>query len=90
MLAYPVSSGSFPEISCLALRGCRHARSHIGAISRAWEADLPTSRSLRNLPSALVFLNVTNKQGGVANDLIDDGNETIDITANIAAIHVGR
>ena len=48
------------------------------------------SRSLRNPPSALVVLNVTNKQGGIANELVNDSNETIDITANIAAIYIGR
>jgi hypothetical protein len=56
----------------------------------SWEVNLPTSRSLRNPPSALVVLNVTNKQGGIANELMDDGNETIDITANIAAIYIGH
>jgi hypothetical protein len=90
MLAYPASSGAFPEISCFARRGCRHAHSHVGIISRAWEVDLPTSRSPPNPPSALVVLNVTNKQGGIANELIDDGNETIDSTANVGAIYVGR
>ncbi|KAH8621151.1 hypothetical protein IG631_24205 [Alternaria alternata] len=90
MLAYPASSGSFPKISCFALRGCRHARSHIGAISRAWEVDLPTSRSLHNQPSASVVPKVTDRQGGIAIELIDDGNPTIDITANIAANYIGR
>jgi hypothetical protein len=90
MLAYPASSGLFWEISCFALRGCRHARFYIRAISRAWEVNLPTSRSPHNPPSASVVLNVTNKQGGIANELINDGNETIDSTANVGAIYVGR
>jgi len=90
MLAYPSSSGSFPEISCFARRGCRHAHSHVGIISRAWEVDLPTSRSPHNLPSACVVLEVTDRQGGIANKLINDGNETIDSTANVEAIYVGR
>jgi hypothetical protein len=90
MLAYPSSSGSFPEISYIALRGCRHAHSYVGIISRAWEVDLLTSRSPFNPPSASVVLKVTNKQGGIANELIDDGNETINSTANITAIYVGR
>ena len=51
-LARPASLGSLPEISCFALRGCRHARSHIEAISRVWEVDLPTSRSPHDPPSA--------------------------------------
>ena len=89
MLAYPASSGSFPEISCFALRGCRHARSYIGAILRAWEVDCPTSRSLYHPLSALVVPKVTNKQGGIANELINDGNKTIDSTANVEAIYVG-
>jgi hypothetical protein len=89
MLAYPASSGSFPKISCFALRGCRHARSYIRTISRVSEVSLPTSHSLRNTPSALVVLNVTNKQGVIANELINDGNETIDSTANVGAIYVG-
>jgi hypothetical protein len=89
MLAYPASSGSFPKISCFAQRGCRHARCHIGAISRAWEANLPTSRFLYNPPSALVVPKVTNKQGVIANNLIDDSDETIDITANVATIYAG-
>ena len=90
MLAYPASSASFPEISCFALRGCRHARSHIRAILRAWEVDLSTLRSLRNPPSALVVPKVTNRQGGVAVELINDGNETIDSAAIVGAIYVGR
>ena len=90
MLARSASPGLFPEIFCFALRGCRHAHSHVGIILRAWGVNLPTSRCLRNPPSALVVLNVTNKQGGIANELINDGNETIDITANIAAIYIGR
>jgi hypothetical protein len=90
ILAYSASSGSFREISCFAQRGCRYARSHIGAISRAWEVDLPTSRFLHNPPSALVVPKVTDRQGGIANELIDDGNETINIAAYIAAIYVGR
>ena len=90
MLAYPASSGWFLEISCFAPRGCRHAPPHIGAILRAWETDLPTSRSPHDLPSAQVVLNVTDRPGGIANELVNDGNETIDITANIAAIYVGR
>jgi hypothetical protein len=89
MLAYPASSGSFPEISCFALRGCRHACSHIGAISREWKVDLPTSRCLYNPPSASVVIKVTNKQGVMANNLINDSNETIDITANVATIYAG-
>jgi hypothetical protein len=90
ILAYPASSGAFPKISCFAQRGCRHARFHIGAISRAWEVDLPTSRFLQNPPSALVIPKVTDRQGGIANELIDDGNETIDIAAYIAVIYIGR
>ena len=90
ILAYTASSGSFRKISCFAQRGCRYARSHIGAISRAWEVDLPTSRFLHNPPSALVVPKVTDRQGGIANELVNDGNETIDITANVEAICVGR
>ena len=54
------------------------------------QSSYSTSRSLRNLSSALVVLNVNNKQGGIANELINDGNETIDSTANIAAIYIRR
>jgi hypothetical protein len=37
-----------------------------------------------------MVLKVGHGQGGVVDELIDDGNETIDSTADIAGIYVGR
>ena len=48
------------------------------------------SRSPPNPPSASVIPKVTDRQGGIAIELINDGNETINITADIAAIYIGR
>jgi hypothetical protein len=48
-------------------------------------------RTLRTIHRALQWsLRSLIDQGGIAIELIDDGNETIDITADIAAIHIGR
>jgi hypothetical protein len=55
----------------------------------SWEVNLPTPHSLRNLPSASVVPKVTNRQGGIANELIKDSKEAINSVANIAAIYVG-
>jgi hypothetical protein len=37
-----------------------------------------------------MVLNVTNRQGVMVDELIDDVDETIDSTANTVAIHIGR
>jgi hypothetical protein len=77
-------------MSCFALRGSRHARPHVGVTFRAWTIDIPSSHYLYNPPIAEVVFKVDNGQGGVVDELADDGNEMIDSTANIAAIYVGR